>query len=323
MKKLPEYNDIGIERNKDISTFTSPAHKELVSTENILKRLLINIEAFKRIEQENSLIKKELIQNQFVLKREYKRKLDELNYVIKEKNNIETKVKTELLIKYKKYLENLSREIIKQKQENNVFRKKYKELFDISRKTSDDNKKLRLILLHNKDLIKLEFQRKLKQIMKEHSDNKTLSAAKHKMLLKEYENRKLDMTEKLESEKQKNEFLIQRYGKIKTLLEQREKEYKTLINLNKKIIQRLAFLEKNSLGNEQVLEARTQVIKQAFEDKLKEITKIQITKEVDYKAKISSLMEDLAKYYDELKESKRKYYTREKELKEKLKEILN
>jgi flagellar biosynthesis regulator FlbT len=72
-----------------------------------------------------------------------------------------------------------------------------------------------------------------------------------------------------------------------------------------------------------LLEKRTQLIKQEFEKKLKQIVKQQLDKEIEYKSKIDSLGQDLKRYYEGLKKSKEKYYLREKELKEKLKEILN
>lgn len=297
-------------------------NNKLMNTEAILKKLLINIEAFKKIEQENNELKKQLIANQNLLKFDYKRKFSELNKLLKEKEDIKEKVKTELLLKYRSYLEKITKEFLRLKQENVLLKKKYFDIYELVKKTNEENKKLRIVLINNRNLARIEFEKKLFKILKEHKDNKTLLEAKHKSILKEYETHKLELKEKYEIEKQKNISLYEKYEKLRTLFEKREAEFKKIILLNKKLLKRVEYLEKNSLGNENVLKARTELIKKAFEDKLKEVVKENLGKEIEYKAKINSLMEDLTKYYEELKQSKLKYYKREKEIKEKLKELI-
>ena len=82
-------------------------------------------------------------------------------------------------------------------------------------------------------------------------------------------------------------------------------------------------MQKKSIANENVLSARTEMIKAFFTNRLKEMAKLQINKEIDYRARIESLSRDLTKYYEELKSSKQKYFSREKIIKEKIKEIFD
>jgi hypothetical protein len=317
MQKLPDFREISIS-SEEVSSSS-----DMAKTEEILKRLLINIEAFKKIENENIRLRKTLLENQNILKGAYKQKLEELSYAVKEKDSLKQKIKAELLSKYRSYLEKLTKETITAKEENNLLRKKYKELFILSKKTAEDNKVLKTVLQQNRELFKMEFERKLRQLTKEVKDKQLLAEASHKSLIKEHEETKIELSKKHVLEKEKNAFLVKKYDQVASLLEAREKEFKKMQLLNQKLIQRLAFLEKKSLANEEVLEARTSLISSAFEKKLKEVIKIQVDKEVDYKAKIESLTKDLAKYYNALKDSKSRYYKRERELKEKLKEFLN
>ncbi|MEM2130969.1 MAG: hypothetical protein QXR96_00450 [Candidatus Woesearchaeota archaeon] len=293
----------------------------LESTEAVLKKLLINIESFKKIEQENNELKKILLENQKILNYDYKKKFLELTKLLKEKEDIKEKTKTELLLKYKAYFEKIFRELIKSKQENNNLKKRYSVLFELTKKTINDNKNLQLLLKHNHEINKLEFEKKLFKILKEYKDNKFLLEKKSKDILKDYELKKINIGKNYEIEKQKNLILANKNKELSEKLKERENQIKKIVLLNQKFLKKIEILEKNSLANNEILKIKTNELKNKFEDNLKLIAKEFLKKELSYKAKINSLTEDLEKYYNELKEIKKKYYERENELKEKFADI--
>ncbi|MEM2139066.1 MAG: hypothetical protein QXM96_02850 [Candidatus Woesearchaeota archaeon] len=293
----------------------------LESTEAVLKKLLINIESFKKIEQENNELKKILLENQKILNYDYKKKFLELTKLLKEKEDIKEKTKTELLLKYKAYFEKIFRELIKSKQENNNLKKRYSVLFELTKKTINDNKNLQLLLKHNHEINKLEFEKKLFKILKEYKDNKFLLEKKSKDILKDYELKKINIGKNYEIEKQKNLILANKNKELSEKLKERENQIKKIVLLNQKFLKKIEILEKNSLANNEILKIKTNELKNKFEDNLKLIAKEFLKKELSYKEKINSLTEDLEKYYNELKEIKKKYYERENELKEKFADI--
>jgi hypothetical protein len=191
------------------------------------------------------------------------------------------------------------------------------------KKIEEDSIRLRNILLKNQVLLKKDFAQKLMNISAETKQKERLAKIAHKSLLKETEEMKLELNKQLTIEKQKNTFLQEKLAKTVQAFKKLDDDYKKIQRLNQKSIERLIFLEKKSLANQEVLEAKTEMMTLAFEKKMGELAKQHLDKEIDYKSRIDSLNKDLAKYYAELKKSKQKYYMREKELKEKLKEFLN
>jgi len=316
MQKLPDLKDIELVSTKEsLSTFSN-----LQKTENILKRLLINIEAFKQIESDNIQLRDMLLKNQNQLKQEYKKKLEALAYLIKEKESGKDNAKENAIKQYKTFAEKLVRKMLIESERSLLVQKKYAELYLLSKKLNEDNKRLKELFLRHKEILKSEVDNKIKTSV---SNLKSLVEAKHKGLLKEHEEMKIELDKKVVIEKKRNEFLTKKYASLLMGFGKLEKDYAKIEALNHKLIQRLAFLEKKSMANESVVIARTEIMKGFFDKKLREMAKMQIDKEIDYKTKIDSLSKDLAKYYTELKKSKQRYYFREKELKEKLKEILN
>jgi hypothetical protein len=317
MKKLPDFEEIRLIPEK----VPTSVNASLDSTENVLKRLLLNIEAFKKIENENTKLRDIILKNQSILKQDYKKKLDTVTYALKEKDALTGSIKKDLFQKYKRYADLLTRQTLNEREKNNLLKKKYMELILVAKKISDDNKNLRLIILHNQDILKNEFEKRLKHLDEELKGKQLVETVSHKALIKEHEDAKLELKRLLFIEKKRKDILEKKNKDILLAMGKAFDEAKRLQSLNRKLIQRLAFLEKKSLANEQVLYAETELIKKAFENKLKEVIKLQLSKEIDYKAKIDSLSKDLAKYYEELKTSKVKYYNREKDIKEKIKAI--
>jgi len=187
----------------------------------------------------------------------------------------------------------------------------------------NDNVHLRNILLQNQHLLREDFEKKIQKIANDLRSKQELAQLSHKSILKEYEENKLELKKKLILEVRRNELLVKRYKTVAIKYMKTDEEKRKLDRINRKILQRLIYLEKKSLANEDVLKARTEIIKEAFEKKTMEIAKQNLDKEIGYKARINSLLKDLSKYYNELNITKHNYYKREKELKERLKQLLS
>ncbi len=284
---------------------------------------MINIQAFKKIEQENNKLKQMILENQKLIKQDFKKKLEEISQSSKEKEDVVKKNQQVLVKQFKVFIEKLNRKIIREIEKNNLLRKKYYEIYQISKKLYQDNTKIKITLLKNNDVLKKRFEGKFKEIKTSLVDKQKTTETRHKTLLKKHEEIKLELNKKIVLEKSRNVTLEKKYKELISASEKILQDNKKLQTMNKKMLSALSFFEKRSVANQKVLEDQAKLIQQGFENKLKKITKLQLSKEIEYKTKIGSLTNDLKKYYDELRKSKQKYYKREKELKEKLKEILD
>ncbi len=191
------------------------------------------------------------------------------------------------------------------------------------KKIEENNLKLRKLLLKNQDLIKSDMYDKFNKLTKSVKEEKKKSQHKHKSLLREYEELKLELNKRLAKEKEKNIHLTTQYKKLLKGTKEIYENYEKMKLLNNRIMDKLTLLSKKSLANEDLLKQKTILIRKNFEDRLKKLGKLHLDKEIEYKTQVESLTEDLKRYYGELKESKKKYYEREKDIKEKFKEILN
>lgn len=318
MSKLPNLKDIETVSENEI--FSVEGH--LDNTEQVLKRLMINIQAFKKIEQENNKLKQMILENQTLIKQDFKKKLEEVVQSSKKKKDIVKKNQQVLIKQFKVFIEKLNRKIIREIEKNNLLRKKYYEVYQIAKKLYQDNTKIKITLLKNNGVLRKKFEDKFKEIRTSLVDKQKVSEGHHKTLLKKHEEIKLELNKKIVLEKSQNTMLEKKYKDLVKNSEKILEDNKKLQTMNKKMLHALSFFEKRSIANQKVLEDQAKLIQQGFENKLKKITKLQLNKEIEYKTKIGSLTNDLKKYYDELRKSKQKYYLREKELKEKLKEIL-
>ena len=100
-----------------------------------------------------------------------------------------------------------------------------------------------------------------------------------------------------------------------------EKKNSELMQINKKLILKIDHINHTSIGNKRILDLKLNSMRKELENKLRDITKQHIDKEIESKATIESLKKDLSRYYSELKILKEKYYKRELELKEKIKQL--
>lgn len=318
MVKLPDLEDLRLVSEGESSDIS----RDLNNTEQILKRLLINIEAFKRIEIDNMRLRSSLLTNHSSLKSEFKNKLDMMSAALKEKEAAGKKIKESIQSQYKKFSETLTKVALEEKQKNDILRKRYSELYLVTKKLSNENKNLKAVLMHNEGFLKRlnEEKERFVSATKEKTSMLDLS---HKKLLRTHEETKIKLSQKLQIETRKNEFLKSKYIAASEALSKLDSGYRQLQKFNEKIMTRLNYLEKLSLANQDVLRSKNESMRSAFTEKLKGMARLQLNREVEYKAKIESLSKDLANYYEDLKKSKLRYYEREKRLKEKLKEILD
>jgi hypothetical protein len=292
------------------------------TTEEILKRLLVNIEAFKRIEKDNERLQTLLLKNEARNRTEYSKKIIQ-DAVESKKREVTTKnLAKEAIEKFRKANDFLGKELFLERKKNSYLSKKYLELSTIAKRLHYDNKIMKSFLTKN-SIEKNRANQRMLDITKKLEEKHELVKISYKGLMKEHELTKLDMEKKLLLEQKKNEFLEKKYIGLVNAYEASKNEYNRARKMNEALIQKLGIMQKKSLANEKVLSARTEMIKVFFENKLKELAKSQIDKEIDYKARIESMSRDLVKYYNELKSSKQKYFIREKEIKEKIKLIFD
>src|SRR3989344_1198828 len=114
MHELPKIEEL--ERataNQSVS-----AIKDLENTENILKRLFLNIEAFKKIEQENLKLRDVLLKNHSELSSNYKNKIRRLTSALEDKELIAKNSHMSLLKQHEEIKLELNKRLAIEKQKN-------------------------------------------------------------------------------------------------------------------------------------------------------------------------------------------------------------
>jgi hypothetical protein len=264
-----------------------------------------------------------ILENQKMLKTDFKRKLQELAVSQQEKQDLTRKNQEKMMRQFKTFIDKQNKKIIREVEKNNLLKREYLSLYTNAKKIDHENKKLKFIFAKNNDFLKQQFKEKILNLDKNVKREQKLIQNKHKSLLREHEEFKLELNKRLIAEKSRRTGLEKKYSDLilssKDLIEDNRK----LHEVNKKLIHMFSMLKEKSLAKENLLEHRTKLIKKDFESKLSKLTKSQLDKEIEYKTKIDSLREDLSKYYTRLKKTKKEYYKREKELKEKFKEIFS
>jgi hypothetical protein len=292
------------------------------TTEEILKRLLVNIDAFKRIEKDNQRLQTVLLKNEAIKRTDYSKKIIQEAVEAKKREVTTKSLAKEAIEKFRKANDILGKELVVERKRNSYLSKKYLELSTIAKRLHYDNKIMKAFLTKN-NFEKNRMNQKMFEVTKKLEEKHELVKISYKGLMKEHELTKLDMGKKLLLEEKKNEFLEKKYTGLVNAYDISKNDYNRARKINEALVQKLSIMQKKSLANENVLAARTEMIKIFFENKLKDMAKGQIDKEIDYKSRIESMSRDLVKYYNELKSSKQKYFIREKEIKEKIKDIFN
>jgi hypothetical protein len=290
--------------------------------EGILKRLLSNIEAFKRIEKENRALQAALLKKEAYKRDDSSRRLLQEAVNAGKREAQTKKLAKDAIDRLMKANEFLGKELALERKRNAFLSKKYLELSTMAKQLNYDNKLMKAFLMKTNSQ-KEKVSQRLANITEKLEEKHALVKISYKNLLREHELTKLDTEKNILIEKKKNEFLEKKYTGLVEAFERAKNDYSRTRKMNEALIQKLKILQEKSLANEKVLSARTEMIKVFFENKLKEMAKLQINKEIDYRARIESLSRDMVKYYNELKSSKQKYFTREKEIKEKIKEIFD
>jgi len=309
-------------------------------TEKALKSLLSNISHLRTLEEDNKKLKEILSKDRDVLNKRYKDKISLLVDTFKKKN-LTSKIKYEkILEEFRKINFILHNSLIHEKKKRSDLIDNYKKLIHVTQKLYGDredmkikNKELldKLQFLKEKGIEKAVYDRtkeleegfaeKLIQIEKKLENKKKILRHTKEKILKKHEETKFDMIKELELLKKKNAFLQNKHSELTEIFEKTVRKKRDVENINKKIISKVREMERNSISNEDQLEKAIEKFRTEFEEKLEELTKEQLDKEIEYKAKIDSLTRDLKRYHLELSEYKKKYYEREKKLKEKIKEL--
>ncbi len=294
----------------------------LDNTEEILKRLLINIEAFKRLERNNQKLQQILLSEEAAKKADYRIRVEQAVAEAGKKESETKKVAKEAIDKFRKANEFLVRELETVQRKNSFLSKKYIELSNLAKKLNYDNKLMKSVLMKNNSE-KNTMNEKVLFFTKKLEEKHELSKLSYKNLVKEHELSRLELERKFSVEKKRADFHDNREKALIDAFDKAKNDYNRSRKINEALLPKILMLQKESLANEKVLNARTELIKNFFEKKLKELAKTHIDKEIDYKTRIESMSKDLAKYYEELKNSKQKYFMREKEIREKIKKIFD
>lgn len=281
----------------------------------VLERILSNIKSIKQIEQQNIELKKRFVEGQ---KQINNKKIDDLIEILNQKELRFREFHKNILEDYKKFKENTERLLGFEKEKNTLLLNKYKELILYAEKIKKENNYLKTSSLKTKFLLKKDFEKKINKILDEHELYKNT----HKNIVKEHEEFKLNIKKQQELDRNKAEFLAKKNQELLFMNEEIEKKNKNLVEINKRLLLKINQLNHTSIGNKNILDSKINSMRKELEDKLRELTKQHIDKEIEYRATIDSLKKDLSRYYSELKSLKEKYFLREKELKEKIKNLI-
>jgi hypothetical protein len=236
MLKLPNIKELEIISEKRASS----VNRNLATTESILKRLLINIEAFKKIELENKKLRHEILVNQTILKKDFNEKLKVLSSSFKEKEDLTKENLKKLLREFKLFIDKLNKKIVRETEKNKFLRKKYLSLYNLAERLDKENKKLKFVLLKKDLFLKQNLNKNLKYLDKTIKNKQKIIETRHKSLLKQHEEIKLELNKRLTVEKNKNELLSKKYENLLMRLKEIQKDNLKLQKFNKKILQRLA-----------------------------------------------------------------------------------
>jgi len=203
--QLPNIDELELESKKGGSL----VNESLEKTEDIVKRLLVNIEAFKKIELDNRNLRRLLLKNQDYLKNEFYNKLKGISDSMEKKQiDAQTKHKS-LLKKHEEAVIEFKKNLEIEKKKNLFLRKKSREIFAIAKQFQEENYNLKTInrkLLHqikemeknslanqeelNKRTLKIkeEFEAKISSIVKGQLNKDVAYRAKIESLSKNLEN---------------------------------------------------------------------------------------------------------------------------------------
>ncbi|MBT3721058.1 hypothetical protein HN789_07480 [archaeon] len=302
--KLPEYDKLEF--------ITSNPN----NNQALLSKIYKNIKSIKRIEQENLDLKKHLIEHKTNLN---EKKFQDLINILNHKEKKFQEFHKKIILDYNTFKQGINHLLILEKQKYKKLESKHTELLIFTKKIKDENKNIKEQHIRIKYGLKKDFEKRVNKLLDEHK----LKQRSHKNILKEVETFKLDKNKQTEILKDKVMFLARKNNDLRVTNVDSIKDNQKLKALNNKLVFKINELNSRSLGNKHVLEKKVQVLRSELENKLREITKQHISKEIEYKSKIDSLQKDLSRYYSELKSVKLKYVKREKELKEKISNLLN
>ncbi len=284
------------------------------SNNKLLSQILNNVESIKNIEKENAELKKRLLENRDKIN---ERKVEELIKVLNYKEKKYKEFHNNILEHYEKVKKNTNKTIKLEKHRYETLEKKYKELLIYANKIKQEKDYLKTTSIKTKFLMKKNFEKKIKKILGEYELHKKT----HKDIIREHEDFKINMKNQHMLQIKKSEFLAKKNSELIEMNKELEKEKLRFMETNKKLLFKLNEINKSSIGNKKVLNNKIESMRKELEEKLKDLTKQHLDKEIEYRATIDSLKKDLSKYYSELRNLREKYNRREKELRGKIKQF--
>lgn len=278
---------------------------------NLLNQVLRNLDSIKKLENDNKKLQELILKSQD--SKILKKKVDDLLYLLGEKDKnlriIEEKIKNE----HGRIIFELKKRYDDEKEANSRLQKKILLLS----KYVNENKRLKVYISKLQFIMKKEYEKKLNDL----NDGFLIYKEKHKSILKDAEEHKLGFRKNLEIERKRNEELAEINRSLYSRIKELESKNEKLTEMNKKIFYDYTAIKEVRSNKEKEIEERKKSVETSAKNKVNEIAKEFLEKEIEYRARIESLNNDLKSYIEQLNDIKSKYYRREKELKEKFKEL--
>lgn len=278
---------------------------------NLLNQVLRNLDSIKKLENDNKKLQELILKSQD--SKILKKKVDDLLYLLGEKDKnlriIEEKIKNE----HGRIIFELKKRYDDEKEANSRLQKKILLLS----KYVNENKRLKVYISKLQFIMKKEYEKKLDDL----NDGFLIYKEKHKSILKDAEEHKLGFRKNLEIERKRNEELAEINRSLYSRIKELESKNEKLTEMNKKIFYDYTAIKEVRSNKEKEIEERKKSVETSAKNKVNEIAKEFLEKEIEYRARIESLNNDLKSYIGQLNDIKSKYYRREKELKEKFKEL--
>ncbi|MFH2020812.1 MAG: hypothetical protein ABIJ34_05325 [archaeon] len=295
---------------KEIEIIEDNSRKE---KDEYSKRILANLQKIRQLDEDNKQLRVMFLKNKEAVKRINEQKIESLVKILNHKE-----------VQFKEYQSKIKHDfdriigILSAKLEQEQKRAEYYKGFTSAMKTLQrENTELKSELVKVKFLMKKDFEKKILGI----TDIMKLEQHKGRNILKEYETKKLGFQEEIETEKQKNTKLLMRIKEMQDNAIGIAEENSRLSKIAEDMTKKLQYISSHSLGNEKILHDKINLMRKELEDKVKDIAKLYLDKEIEYKARVDSLTLDMKRYYEELRLLKEKYYSREQKLKEKISQL--
>jgi CII-binding regulator of phage lambda lysogenization HflD len=277
----------------------------------LIAQVLGNLKSIKALEEENKKLQGLILKSKD--SDVFKKKAEDLLYLLEEKDKKFQALQEKLAFEYKNALLFLKEKLEKEKEGNARLAERILQLEAAAKEHASQ----RMYYTKLKFLMKKEYEKKIEEM----GANFHVYKEKHKSIIKDYENSKLDSKKMLELSKGK---IHEQHEAIQRLLEKiqyLESENDRLNESNKRLATDMIDLNSRSIANVNELKVVKARLEEDAKKKLNEAMKDFLEREIGYKAIIDSKNQDLRKHIEDLNSFKERYYRREKQLKEKISEL--